>query len=296
MGKRVLKIVLPLGVLAGFIFLMWFASHSLNWQVIDTKGTIGNQQRDLLFLTSGLMLLIIIPIFILLFIFAYKYRDGRPNQAKNYTPKWADNYKLELIWWGIPIVLIGILMVVAWKTSHSLDPYRPLESSAKPLEVQVIGLQWRWLFVYPEHNVASLNELHIPAHRPIAFSITSDAPMNSFWIPQLGGQVYAMSGMTTKLHLIADEPGTYKGVAANITGKGHASMTFNAHTTSQKDFDTWLKNASSSPLLSGEVYEQLREPSTDMQVKYYSVNSDLFQASLDRYNRTSHENNQMEEN
>lgn len=284
MLKRVLKVAIPLGVLAVFFILMWLASYNLNWQVTDTRGPIAHQQRDLFYLTSGLMLLIIIPMIVLLFAFAYRYRDSRPATSSSYMPDWSENHKLELVWWGIPILIITVLSVVAWRTTHTLDPYQPLTSTAKPLEVQVVGLQWRWLFIYPEQNIASLNELRMPIDRPVAFTITSDAPMNSFWIPQLGGQIYAMPAMSTKLHLSADKPGVYKGIAANITGEGHASMKFDTHAVSQKDFDAWVhERQSAKDTLDTARYEELRKPSKDMQVRYFRVSGEIYNTAVNRY-------------
>ncbi len=279
------KFGLPVFVLALFTIAMIFASGNAPWQMIVTKGTVAQQQRDLLYLTTVLMLLIIIPVIVLLFVFSYKYKETNTKSA--YRPRWSDSSLLEIVWWGIPIIIVGIIAFFAWKTAHTLDPYRALETSGKT-RIQVVGLQWRWLFIYPDYEVASLSEVPFPISKQAAFEITSDAPMNSFWIPQLGGQVYAMSGMKTQLHLDATEPGSYRGYAANITGEGHASMTFTAKGMKNDEFDTWVKEARKKPVLSAELYEQLRLPSKDTTPKSYRLdNPKLFQTILDRYHNPS---------
>lgn len=288
MAKGFWKIAVPSGILIVFLVLMWATSHKLDWPVIDTKGPIADQQRDLFYLTSGLMLLIIVPMIVLLGVFAYRYRDSRPETGAPYRPKWAENTTLEMIWWGLPLAIITLLGAVAWHTSHSLDPYKPLESHLAPLRVNVIGLQWRWLFIYPDQHIASLNELRIPTNRPVAFTITSDAPMNSFWIPQLGGQVYAMPGMSTQLHLSATAPGVYKGVAANLTGEGHANMTFDTHALSDADFVKWVTTTQRTPdRLDVTTYETLRQPSTAKDIHYYVLGDDVYETALTRYH-TNH--------
>ena len=171
-----------------------------------------------------LSLVVVIPVFAMTIYIVWRYRES--NQKAKYSPDWDHNSKVETIWWLIPTLLIVVLSVVTWNSSHSLDPFKPIKSSVKPLRVQVIALQWKWLFIYPEQGVASTNILELPVDRPINFEVTADAPMNSFWIPQLGGQIYAMAGMSTQLHLMASEAGTYAGASANLSGKGFAKMKF----------------------------------------------------------------------
>ena len=251
--------------------------------VIDTRGVVGDAQRDTLYFAVLIMLIVVVPVFFLLFFIAIRYRET--NKKASYHPEWASNKKLEAIWWGVPIAIIMVLSVVTWNTSHSLDPYRPLESDIKPLKVQVVALQWKWLFIYPEHGVASVGEFVMPVDTSVEFTITSDAPMNSFWIPQLGGQVYAMAGMSTKLHLDAHEPGDYRGVSANISGEGHASMTFTAKARTNDDFNTWVEQAKRSEhTLSPTVYEELRLPSKNMGVKHYQLgDNSLYDLIVARY-------------
>lgn len=176
--------------------------------ILDPKGQIAAEQKSLILTATALMLLVVIPVIVMTLVFAWKYRAG--NKEAAYEPKWSHSTKIEVVVWLIPCIIIAFLATLTWKSTHKLDPYRPLESDKKAIQVQVVALNWKWLFIYPEQQIASVNELVFPADTPVSFKITSDAAMNSFFIPQLGGQIYAMAGMQTQLHLIANEPGTYK--------------------------------------------------------------------------------------
>ena len=176
----------------------------------------------------------------------------------------------ELIWWSIPLEIVLVLAALTWTSTHELDPGRSLVRAEPPLTVQVVALPWKWLFIYPEEGVASVNELVFPTNRPVRFEITADAPMNSFWIPALGGQMYAMTGMTTILNLEATSPGVYSGVSANYSGKGFAQMQFVTRALAPEDFSTWLETVRTSPSqLSRESYTELARPSDAGPVHYY---------------------------
>jgi cytochrome o ubiquinol oxidase subunit II len=164
-----------------------------------------------------------------------------------------------------------ILSVIIWKSSHDLDPFKPLDSTKEPLTVQVVALQWKWLFIYPEQDIATVNTLRIPENTPINFQITADAPMNSFWIPSLGGQIYAMPGMMTKLHLDGTVQGVYEGSSANISGEGFSSMRFKTHVDSLETFNHWVDQTvkREGKDLTTEVYDELAEPSRDVLPIYY---------------------------
>jgi cytochrome o ubiquinol oxidase subunit 2 len=224
-----------------------------------------------------------VPVFALTFYIAWKYRAS--NKKARYTPDWDHHTGIEALWWAIPLALITILSVITYKTSHELDPFRPIASDKKPLTVQVVALQWKWLFIYPEQNIASVNFVQFPEDRPVNFQITSDAPMNSFWIPQLGGQMYAMSGMNTKLHLIADEPGTFRGSSANISGEGFSDMVFSAKATSEAEFDEWVREVKEdTDYLDMSAYGELAEPDIPKEVLYYgSVERSLYDKVVDSY-------------
>lgn len=264
--KPPIFVLLSLGVvlLAAILYL-----QGTNIAVLNPKGSIAEQQFDLIVFTSLLSLLIVVPVFALTFYIAVKYRAG--NKKAKYSPELDHNSVAEALWWGIPLALIAVLAVITWVTSHKLDPYRPIVSDKKPVIIQVVALRWKWLFIYPEQNIATVNYIQIPEKTPINFELTSDAPMNSFWIPQLGGQVYAMSGMSSKLHLQADKLGTYSGSSANISGEGFAGMTFTVKATPETEFIDWVDSVRQTPqMLTMDIYQKLAEPSKNHPRTYYS--------------------------
>lgn len=268
----------------GFIFLTVQYFQDKTIAVFNPRGTIASQQRDIIVATLLLSLIVVIPVFVLTFWISWRYREGHKRPAK-YSPDWDGNRWIEGVWWAIPMVLIAIISVITWRTSHSLDPFKPLDSPAKPLRVQAVALNWKWLFIYPEQDIATVNYLFIPTDRPINFEVTSDAPMNSFWIPQLGGQIYAMAGMSTKIHLMADQPGDYRGSSANISGKGFSNMHFNTYAVPQTEFDTWVSLANSSPeSLSRPAYDELAKPSDGRTLATYAgVERDLYDTIVMKY-------------
>ena len=281
--RQLIPIVIALAVPVLVAIIAETVTHG-QIAMINSAGTIADQQRNLLFIVTGLMMLIIIPIFILTFMIVWKYRAT--NTKANYQPDWDRNNKLEITWWTIPICIIAIIAVLAWISTRHLDPSRHIASSQKPLVVQVVALQWKWLFLYPDQHVASVNYVNFPANRPVEFDITSDAPMNSFWIPRLGGQIYAMSGMTTKLNLMADRPGSYHGSSANISGNGFASMDFIAEATTPSDFNKWVaESRQSTNSLTLSAYTALSRPTVvNKPLTYRSFDADLFNQIIDKYN------------
>jgi cytochrome o ubiquinol oxidase subunit 2 len=276
-----LILVLALLIMFGIGFATMLSGAEV--PVLDPKGDIARQQKDLLIISTLLMLIVVVPVFVLLFTISVKFRAS--NTKATYRPDWDHSRKLETIWWGVPILIIAILASITWVTSHTLDPFRPLASDQKPLRIQVVALQWKWLFIYPEEKVASVNEVALPINRPVTFEITSDAPMNSFWIPSLAGQVYAMSGMTTKLHVIGDTAGTFRGSSANISGEGFAGMHFDAKVLSGADYGAWILDASSSTdILDQASYAELAKASKDAPVRKFSAGDDtLFGSILHKY-------------
>ncbi|MES2199779.1 MAG: ubiquinol oxidase subunit II [Chlamydiota bacterium] len=263
------------------LFTLFFCTGNL--AVLDPKGWVAVQERDLMITTSALMMIVIIPVFILTVVIAWKYRSTNPK-AK-YAPGWHNSTLVECIWWGIPFVIITILSVLTWKGSHDLDPFKPLDSKVKPIEIQVVALQWKWLFIYPEYHIASVNELHFPEKTPINFTITADAPMNSFWIPKIGGQIYAMPGMRTELHLIADEVGQFRGSSANLSGMGFSGMTFLAISDTEEDFQKWTESVGhSTNTLTLDAYKELAKPSENNPVTTYNLEKeDLYDWIIMKY-------------
>src|SRR5476649_775967 len=184
----------------------WFGmTHTI--AVLSPKGQIADKERHLIILATLLMLIVVVPVYVMMFVIAWKYREG--NTKARYTPDWDHSNGLEFLWWAIPMAIIAVLSVITFKSSHELDPFKALSSTKPPITIQVVALQWKWLFIYPNQNIASVNYFRMPANTPVDFEITADSPMNSFWIPQLGGQIYAMPGMSTELHLMADGVGKY---------------------------------------------------------------------------------------
>jgi len=273
-AKRLFSVFL----LAGLAVLASGCSEELI--VLDPKGPVGEQQRDLIYLSTALCLIVIVPVLIMTVIIVWRYRDKKSSKAK-YTPEWEHNTKLETVWWSIPIIIIVILAFVTVKYTHELEPSKPLASEKEPITIQVTSLDWKWLFYYPEQGIATVNYIQFPEDVPIKFMLTSDAPMNSFWIPQLGGQIYTMSGMAMTLHLQADEPGQYFGSGANFSGKDFASMRFIAEATSQEQFDQWVSGIKSTqPALTDEGYKQLASPGVSEVRSFSSFPKGLFEQTV----------------
>lgn len=253
-------------------------------EIINPKGLIALQQLYLMHISTLLMLIVVIPVFILTMAICWKFRAT--NKKAPYTPYWNHDTTAEVIWWGFPFAIVLVLSYVTWLSSHQLDPYKPLsETTVKPITIQVVALDWKWLFIYPEEKIATVNFFQFPEKTPLNFEITSDAPMNSFWIPQLGGQIYAMPGMRTKLHLIADEPGSFRGSSANISGKGFAGMVFTAKSSSREEFDQWVKSVQgSSETLGVGEYKLLAKPSEYNPEAFYTLKEDqLFDQIVMKY-------------
>jgi cytochrome o ubiquinol oxidase subunit 2 len=281
--KRGIQVLISSLIALAIIGIFVFVTQGRNIPVLDTHGTIANQQRDLILLTFGLGLLVVIPVLTMLFMIAWKYRAG--NKKATYQPEFDGHMGLEALWWGIPCLIIIVLAIITAISTHALDPYKPLESKTEALEVQVVSLEWKWLFIYPDKGVATLNYMNIPEDTPINLTITSDAPMNSFWVPALAGQVYSMSGMSTKLHLMADSVGTYRGTSANISGEGFSRMGFTVNSMTNTDFSNWvIKSASSKESLSTESYSALTVRSKDDGEKTYTLmNNDLYNEIIMKY-------------
>lgn len=238
--------------------------------VLFPSGIIALEERNLLFIIQAIMLLVVIPVYILTFIFSWKYNSENPHGK--YDPDLVDNKLAEYIWWGIPLVLTIIVSILTWVKTHELDPYKPIQSDEKTLNIQVVALQWKWLFIYPEEKIAAVNFFQIPENVPVHFELTADAPMNSFWIPHLGGQIYAMPKMRTELNLIANEKGDFRGSSANLSGEGFSGMHFISRASSKEDFKKWIESAKkSAESLDFESYNKLAKPSQNDPVQLYQL-------------------------
>lgn len=238
-------------------------------ELLSPKGDIGAQEKSLFLTAFALMLVVVVPVIFMTVFFAWKYRDS--NTKAIYKPNWSHSAAIESVVWTLPCIIVTILGIFAWNTSHTLDPYQSINSTLKPITIEVVSLDWKWLFIYPEHNIASVNEIAFPINTPLKFRITSDSVMNAFFIPQLGSQIYSMAGMETKLHLIAREPGTYSGISSNYSGEGFSGMHFKALATSQSGFEEWLEQAGKSrQSLTQNSYKLLSKPSSNVPVTFYS--------------------------
>ncbi|WP_020203454.1 MULTISPECIES: ubiquinol oxidase subunit II [Cupriavidus] len=254
-----------------------------NMTVLDPKGQIGADEKNIILIATWLMLLVVVPVIILVFTFAWKYRAS--NKNARYEPDWSHSTGIEVVVWLIPCLIILVLGIITWKSSHDLDPYKPIESDVKPITIEAVALNWKWLFIYPELHIATVNEIAFPVNTPVNFKITSDSIMNSFFIPQLGSQIYAMAGMETKLHLIANEAGSYDGMSANYSGGGFSGMKFKAKAVSNFDFEQWVKQVrASSRELNLADYEQLAKPSEKEPVTLFAkVDPQLYHGILHKY-------------
>ncbi|MBB3143093.1 ubiquinol oxidase subunit II [Halomonas sp. THAF12] len=252
--------------------------------LLDPKGQIGEEQRTLILTSFGLMQIVVIPVIVMTLLFAWRYR--RSNREASYRPDWHHSNLIEAIVWFIPCVIIVFLAVLTWYTSHSLDPHKPIEPTAEqqePIEIQAVSLDWKWLFIYPEQGIATVNELAFPEDTPVHFRVTSGSVMNAFFIPRLGSQIYAMAGMDNDVHLVADEPGVYAGRSTNYSGAGFADMTFKAHVSTQQDFDAWVEKVreSSESLTYPDEYYALAAPSEANPVEYFSeVSPSLYESII----------------
>lgn len=238
--------------------------------VFEPAGTVAAQERDLIIQAILLMLVIVVPVFILAFSIAWHYRAG--NTKAVYAPDWEHSKLDEFIWWVVPLEIILVLGALTWSSAHALDPYQPLKSANAPITVEVVSLNWKWLFIYPAQGIATVNYLAIPEQTPVAFELTSDAPMNAFWIPQLGGQEMTMPGMVTQLHLMAGGTGTYEGLSSNFSGTGFAGMQFPVTSMTQGQFNQWVaETKQSTSTLTWNSYKALAEPSENNPAAFYAL-------------------------
>lgn len=260
-----------------------------NWVVMNPSGDIAMQQRDLILISVALMLLIVIPVMVMVVMFAWRYRATNEATQKDYDPDWDHSTKLELLIWSAPLLIIIALGALTWVTTHKLDPYRPLDRidaktaidpKVKPLTVDVVALDWKWLFIYPDLGIATVNELAVPTNVPVQFNITASTVMNSFYVPELAGQIYAMPGMKTQLHAVANKPVTSRGFSANYSGAGFTHMRFDYKAMDAAGFDKWVAGVkSSATALNREVYLKLAKPSEKAPVAYFgSSDPKLFDA------------------
>lgn len=258
--------------------------------VLDPSGDVAQQQAHYLLAATGLMLLIIVPVMVLTVFFAWKYRQS--NSSATYEPDWSHSTKIEVVVWAAPLAIVLALGTITWIGTHKLDPWRPIDridastpvtAATKPLDVEVVALNWKWLFIYPEQKIATVNELVVPVNRPVSFHITSSSMMNAFYVPTMAGMIYAMPGMETKLHAVMNKEGDSTGFSSNYSGSGFSGMRFAVHGVSDDKFAQWVDKvkASKAAPLDRSAYLQLEKPSEKEPVRYFaSVEQDLFAAAV----------------
>lgn len=240
-----------------------------HWALLDPKGPVGMDERWIIETAAGLMLIVVVPVIVLSIVIPWRYRAS--NTRAEYRPEWSHSNKIEAVMWSIPVAIVAVLAVICWRTSHQLDPFRPIPSTQKPIHIDAVALDWKWLFIYPDQHVATVNEVAMPVGVPVVFHITSATVMNSFFIPRLGSQIYAMANMETADNLVASVPGTYRGISANFNGDGFSGMTFKVEAMPKAGFDQWLaKAATAGPALDAGAYRALEKPSENVPVSYYS--------------------------
>ncbi len=261
-----------------------------NTVVMNPSGDIAAQQAHLVMVSTLLMLLIIVPVIVLIFLFAWHYRKG--NTTARYEPDWDHSTQLELLIWGAPLLIIIVLGLITWIYTHLLDPYRPLSrldehrpisANVKPLEVDVVAMDWKWMFIYPELGIATVNELVTPIDVPVRFKMTSSSVMNAFYIPARAGMVYTMPGMETQLNAVMNKVGVYDGFSSNYSGAGFSDMKFKYHGVTQADFDTWVQQTRTGNKLTRAAYVALDKPTIKHPIMHFgSIDEGLYGLILNR--------------
>lgn len=270
--------------LADLAFVIWYVLQDRNVALLNPKGLIAHEQRGLMVFTITVLLIIAIPSLFILFFTAWKYRES--NAKASHAPTASQGNFLDLSMWLIPTVFMFVLATVMWSATHRLVPQKLIHSDTKPIRIQVISMRWKWLFIYPDQKIATVNFVQIPVNTPVQFELTADeAPMSSFWIPNLGGQLYSMTGHINRLNLMAETLGDYAGSSAEINGSGFSDMKFTAHASSAEDFDRWVRAVKWSPdVLNTATYEKLLTPSENNPTVFYSdFNANLYDKVVMKY-------------
>lgn len=273
----------PLQSISG-IFCTLLAGCS-STSLLNPKGPVGLAELSDIRTAFGLMLIVVVPVIVMAIWFPRKYSASRT--AKDYDPKWSHSARIDLVVWLIPSIIVAILGTLVWKESHRLDPFMPIDARVSPIDIEAVSLDWKWLFIYPDQHIATIDQLVFPADVPVSFRITSGTVMTSFFIPQLGSQIYAMAGMQTRLHLLADEPGTYFGQNQQYSGRGYSDMRFKVNVVSMKAFRDWTRKTAQSPeKLDFARYQAISEPGIGYPVSAFSgVEKGLFEEIINGYRK-----------
>jgi len=276
------RLILIFSSILAFSFAIFFIFTNEKVLVFQPKGLIAKQELNLIHVNLILMLIILVPTFIWLLAVLWKYSkaQGKHDPEKTY------GRLNQMIIWALPSLIVLVMAIHTWKQTHQLDPYRRISAKEDELVIQVVAIDWKWLFIYPEQGIASVNFVQFPEKKAIRFELAADgSPMNSFWIPELSGQIYCMTGMMTPLHIMADGVGSYRGKAAEINGEGYAKMNFVAKSSTQEEFSDWVEEVKQSALeLDLPTYKELLKPSIDHPMELYrAVEADLFDTIIMKY-------------
>ena len=286
-GKRILRWfwLLPVALLGG--------CSLAHFPLLNPQGPIGQHEFDLILTAFLIMLIPVVPVIVMTLWFAWRYRATRTETT---TPRGGSERAVEIVVWTVPTAIVIALGTLTWVTTHQLDPYKPIASSAKPVQIEAIALNWKWLFIYPDAHIATVNQLEIPTGVPVSFRLTSGTVMASFFIPRLGSQVYAMAGMQTRLHLLADQPGSDTGLNSQFSGAGFPEMHFKVTATSETGYQAWLQQVrQTGSTLDMRGFEQLAQPSAHNPVLHFaSVQPGLFNAVIQRYHPAPGASHKME--
>lgn len=287
-NKNVLLTISTIIGVAVFSTILLYLAKDTNVALFNPKGSIADEQQWLLTLSTIIMLVFGLPVILTIYFFTWKYRENNPNSS--HDPSVGTSKKLLLFAWLGPIITVIILAGIMLPATQSLEPQRAIASDNEQLTIQVVALDWKWLFIYPEQNIATVNFVQIPVDTPVRFELTADeSPMSSFWIPNIGGMLYAMTGHVNPLNLIADEEGDYPGAAAEINGHGFAGMKFNTRVSSHEAFADWVEETEQSPIILDRTeYDKLLIPSENNPEAYYSSpDKDLYKSIVSKYNNGS---------
>lgn len=249
--------------------------------VLAVHGPVAAEERQLLFEALACMLVVVVPVIVLTLVFAWWFRSS--NRRATYRPAWSYSGRIEFTIWVIPLLVVLFLAALSWSGSHELDPYKPLESKQPPLTVEVVSMDWKWVFIYPEQNIATVNELALPVGRPVHFRLTSATVMNSFFVPGIAGQIYTMAGMQTQLSLQVNDAGIYRGMSAQFSGDGFSDMHFQVKALAGGDFDAWVEQVRkrSAATLGDDAFDALADARKTQSVTYYGrLDGDVFAHAL----------------
>ncbi len=263
------------------LFAAAFLSGCNNMPLLAPKGPVGIEELHIIGVAFALMLIVVVPVIFMAIWFPRRFKASDPKG--DYAPRWSHSRRIDLIVWLVPAAIVTALATLAWNGSRNLDPYKPVASAVRPIRIEVVSLDWKWLFIYPDLNVATVNRLVLPDNTPVSFQLTSDTVVTSFFIPQLGSQIYAMPGKQSRLHLLADEPGEYFGQNQQFSGNGFADMNFKVTVASAERFSAWAQEARHAEKLDRTRFAELEKPGISAPLTFSSVEDGLFDSIVNKF-------------